>query len=260
VIRIAAVGDVHFAADAAGTLRPHLAGLAESADVLLLAGDLTRIGRAAEAAALAAELEGTPVPVLAVLGNHDYHDEDETEIRRILEGASVRVLEGETAMVDVNGARLGIAGIKGFGGGFAGAHGTDFGETVMKQFIRYTRDAADRLERSLGEIRDADIRVALLHYAPIKATLVGERLEIYPFLGSYLLAEAIDCAGADLVLHGHAHRGTEKGVTPGGIHVRNVAQPLIRRAFNLFCFDEGRVVREPSAIEAEQATPAASER
>ena len=121
----------------------------------------------------------------------------------------------------------------------------------MKEFIGYTQDGADLLERSLAEIEDADVRVALLHYAPVKATLVGEKLEIYPFLGSYLLAEAIDCAGADLVLHGHAHRGTEKGVTPGGIHVRNVAQPLIRRAFNLFCLDDQRVVHEPGAVAVE---------
>jgi len=251
VIRIAAVGDVHFAGDAAGTLAPHLADLAEHADVLLLAGDLTRIGRADEAEALAAELDGVDVPVLAVLGNHDYHGEQEERITRTLTDAGVQVLEGESAIVDVDGSRLGVAGIKGFGGGFSGACGTAFGERVMKEFIGYTQDGADVLERALGEIQDADVRIALLHYAPVKATLVGEKLEVYPFLGSYLLAEAIDCAGADLVLHGHAHRGTEKGVTPGGIHVRNVAQPLIRRAFNLFCLDDQRGVHEPGTVAAE---------
>jgi Icc-related predicted phosphoesterase len=251
VIRVAAVGDVHFAADAAGTLSPHFAGLSEQADVLLLAGDLTRIGRPDEAEALAAELDCVEVPVLAVLGNHDYHGEHEAEITRLLTDAGVQVLEGESAIVEVDGSRLGIAGTKGFGGGFSGACGTAFGERVMKEFIGYTKDGADLLERSLAEIEDADVRVALLHYAPVKATLVGEKLEIYPFLGSYLLAEAIDCAGADLVLHGHAHRGTEKGVTPGGIHVRNVAQPLIRRAFNLYCLDEHRVVHDPGAFAVE---------
>lgn len=248
MIRVAAVGDVHFAPDAAGTLSPHFAGLADQADALLLAGDLTRIGREDEAEALAAELDCVEVPVLAVLGNHDYHGEHEAEITRTLTDAGVQVLEGESAIVDVDGSRLGIAGIKGFGGGFSGACGTAFGERVMKEFIGYTQDGANVLERSLAEIDDADVRIALLHYAPVKATLVGEKLEIYPFLGSYLLAEAIDCAGADLVLHGHAHRGTEKGVTPGGIHVRNVAQPLIRRAFNLYCLDDRRVVHEPGAI------------
>ena len=235
MIRIAAVGDIHFAADAAGTLRPHLERLAEQADALLLAGDLTRIGRAEEAEALARELDCVEVPMIAVLGNHDYHGEQEAEIARLLVDAGVRILEGDSEIVAVHGARLGVAGIKGFGGGFAGACGTAFGEDLMKAFIGYTQDTADRLERALGEIQDADVRVALLHYAPVKATLVGEKLEIYPFLGSYLLAEAIDCAGADLAVHGHAHRGTEKGVTPGGIAVRNVAQPVIRHAYHLYC-------------------------
>ena len=249
MIRIAAVGDVHFGPDSAGTLESHLAALAERADVLLLAGDLTRFGHPEEAAVLAAELEGTPVPMIAVLGNHDYHQERESEIRRVLVDVGVQVLEGDASVISVNGSQLGVAGLKGFGGGFAGACGADFGESVMKAFIRYTQEGAKRLEAALGAIADADVRVALLHYAPITSTLAGERLEIYPFLGSYLLAEAIDGAGADLVLHGHAHHGTEKGVTPGGIHVRNVAQPLIRRAFNLYCLDEARVVHEPRDLE-----------
>jgi Icc-related predicted phosphoesterase len=250
VIRVAAVGDIHFGEDSAGTLAPHLEGLEEQADALLLAGDVTRVGFAHEAEVLARELEGVRVPVVAVLGNHDYHHGEEHEITRVLGAAGVYVLEGDAEVMNVGNARLGVAGVKGFGGGFAGACGTAFGEPVMKAFIEYTQDGADRLERALGEIADADVRVALLHFAPIKSTLVGERLEIYPFLGSYLLAEAIDSAGADLVLHGHAHRGTEKGVTPGGIHVRNVAQPLIKRAFNLYCFDESRVVHEPRGLEA----------
>jgi Icc-related predicted phosphoesterase len=250
VIRIAAVGDVHFGEDSAGTLAPHLEGLEGHADALLLAGDVTRIGFAHEAEALARELEQVRVPVIAVLGNHDYHQGHERDIARILEAAGVRVLEGDAEVLRIGGRRIGIAGVKGFGGGFAGACGTAFGEPVMKAFIEYTQQGAGNLERALSKIADADVRIALLHFAPIKSTLVGERLEIYPFLGSYLLAEAIDCAGADLVLHGHAHRGTEKGVTPGGIHVRNVAQPLIRRAFNLYSLDGERPVHEPRELEA----------
>ena len=236
MIRVAAVGDVHFSGESKGTLRPHLEHLAERADVLLVAGDLTTCGSPKEAAVLADELRGLPVPVVAVLGNHDYHAGRERDVRTALETAGIRVLEGEATTIDVDGRRVGIAGVKGFGGGFAGACGTDFGEPEMKAFIRHTHSLADRLEESLRTV-EADVRIALLHYAPAKGTLIGERLEIYPFLGSYLLGEAVDRAGADLVLHGHAHRGKEKGVTPGGTHVRNVALPVIRHAYNVYVLD-----------------------
>ena len=119
--------------------------------------------------------------------------------------------EGESAVIDAGGARLGVAATKGFGGGFRGACGSEFGETEMKAFIGHTRSLSEALERELNNLRHTcDYRVALPHYAPVEATLQGEPLEIYPFLGSYLLAEAIDRAGAELVVHGHAHRGTEK--------------------------------------------------
>jgi Icc-related predicted phosphoesterase len=239
VIRIAAVADVHFGAESAGTLRPQLTHLPEQADVLLLAGDLTHVGDPAEAEVLADELAGVleaGVPVVAVLGNHDYHTDRQTEIVSLLEEAGIDVLEGDQLEIELAGGRLGIAGVKGFGGGFAGASGSDFGEPEMKAFIRHTKQVAGRLEACLREL-DADVRIALLHYSPVPETLRGEPLEIYPFLGSYLLAEAVDRAGADLVLHGHAHRGSEQGVTAGGVEVRNVAQPVIGRAYALFCFD-----------------------
>jgi Icc-related predicted phosphoesterase len=145
-------------------------------------------------------------------------------------------------VLDIGGARLGVAGTKGFGGGFVGACASDFGEPEMKAFIRTTQALAARLERELLALR-ADVRVAVLHYSPIPETLQGERLEIYPFLGSYLLAEAIDRAGADLVVHGHAHAGSERGVTPGGIRVRNVALPLVRQPYKVFEF-QGRDATE----------------
>jgi len=246
VIRIAACADVHFGLDSAGTLRPQLEHLPERADVFLLAGDLTRRGDPAEAAVLADELAGLPVPVLAVLGNHDYHMDQEAQVAKVLEHAGIRVLEGDAAVVEVDGARVGVAGTKGFGGGFAGACGSEFGEPEMKAFMAHSRGLAWRFERALDRL-DADVKVALLHYSPVEATLVGERLEIYPFLGSYLLAEAVDRAGADLVLHGHAHRGTEQGVTPAGVDVRNVAQPVIRHAYHVYCFRDGMTACDPAA-------------
>jgi Icc-related predicted phosphoesterase len=240
MIRIAAVGDLHFGADSAGKLRPQLERLPDEADLFLMAGDLTRYGSPDEAAVLAGELADVPVPKLAVLGNHDYQSDRQDEVRRVLEDAGVQVLEGESAVVEVDGTRVGVAGTKGFGGGFAGACGSEFGEPEMKSFIAHTRLISDRLGEVLSNL-ESDMRVALLHYSPVKGTLQGERLEIYPFLGSYLLAEAIDRSGADLVLHGHAHHGTEKGVTPGGVHVRNVALPLIKHPYNLYCLGNGEM-------------------
>jgi Icc-related predicted phosphoesterase len=234
VIRVAATGDLHFGPDLAGTVRPSLEDLAERADVLLIAGDVTRVGDPDEAKVLVEELRGLTVPVLAVLGNHDYHSDRQDEIRKILEGADIRVLEGEAATLEIDGSTLGVAGAKGFGGGFVGASGSDFGEPEMKAFIRHTRDVSARLKEALSKLH-TDHRVALMHYAPVESTIRGERLEIYPFLGSYLLGEAVDAAGADLILHGHAHRGMERGVTPGGIPVRNVARPVLQRAYNVYC-------------------------
>ncbi len=238
MIRVAAVGDVHVGVDSAGMLRPQWRNLAERADLFLLAGDLTRHGEPEEAAVLAEELRGLSLPTIAVLGNHDYHGDKERLVRDVLEGAGVTVLEGEGVVVPVNGTAVGVAGAKGFGGGFAGACATDFGEPEMKAFIRHTRAIADRLHDALSGL-DTDFRIALQHYSPVEDTLRGERLEIYPFLGSYLLAEAVDRAGADLVLHGHAHAGVEKGMTPGGIHVRNVAQPVIKHAYHVYCLGGG---------------------
>ena len=237
MIRLAAAGDVHFGLDSAGSLRPHLEHIADRADALLLTGDLTRHGEVEEAAVLADELDGFPLPVVTVLGNHDYHGDQAKDIRTLLERVGIMVLEGDGTMLDIGGTRVGIAGTKGFGGGFVGANATDFGEPEMKAFVRLTKELAGSLEEALEDLRDSDYRVALMHYSPIKETLVGEPPEIWAFLGSYLLGEAADRAGCDLILHGHAHRGSEKGITPGGIQVRNVAQPVIQRSYRLYCFE-----------------------
>jgi Icc-related predicted phosphoesterase len=238
VIRIAAVGDLHAGLDSTGKIGPRFEDLPDRADVLLLAGDLTRRGTPEEGKVLAEELRSVAVPVVAVLGNHDYHDGRQEDIRGMLEDADVRVLEGEATVLEVDGVRLGVAGTKGFGGGFPGASATAFGEDVMKAFVGHTEEVSERLESALRDLK-SDVRVALLHYAPVEGTLSGERLEIYPFLGSYLLAEAVDRAGADVVFHGHAHRGTEKGVTPGGIHVRNVAETVIGHAYQVYGLGDG---------------------
>ncbi|MBD0839576.1 metallophosphoesterase [Streptomyces sp. TRM68416] len=236
MIRIAAVGDIHMGPESQGVLRPAFETLPDCADVLLLAGDLTRHGTPDEARVVAREITDLGVPVVAVLGNHDHHDERPEEVTAVLKDAGAHVLEGEETVVTGDGTRIGVAGTKGFGGGFVGRCAGEFGEPIMKEFVRYTRRCADALHLSLKRLaeQDCDATVALTHFSPVPDTLAGEPPEIYPFLGSYLLAEAIDEGGADLAVHGHAHLGTEHGMTSGGVKVRNVAQPVIGRAFHVY--------------------------
>jgi Icc-related predicted phosphoesterase len=201
--------------------------------MLLIAGDLTQVGADEEVDCLLAELSVVDVPIVAVLGNHDHHSGHPERVTERLDRAGIKVLEGKSTVVEARGHTVGIAGVKGFGGGFAGVNASEFGEIEMKRFVRTSVDAAQRLERCLGELA-TDFRVALLHYSPVAETLAGEPVALHPFLGSYLFAEAIDRVGADLVLHGHAHRGSDRGVTPGGVRVRNVAQPVLGAPYCVF--------------------------
>ncbi|HET9671867.1 MAG TPA: metallophosphoesterase [Actinomycetota bacterium] len=237
MIRLAAVGDIHCGVETREEVRVQFASVGEDADALLLAGDLTRLGTPAEATALADAL--SPLrgfPMAAVLGNHDFHSDRQDEVRGIVGDAGVEVLEGTSVVWEVGGTTVGVAGIKGFGGGFEGTHATAFGEPETKAFVRHTQSVATRLEACLRTL-DADVRVLLLHYAPIRDTLSGEPREIFPFLGSYLFAELADAHRVDLVLHGHAHRGVERGRTPGGIPVRNVAQSVLRQGYAVYTVD-----------------------
>lgn len=233
MIRVAAVGDIHLGANDAGVCRESLAELPQDADVLLLAGDLTRLGSLDEMHVVADEFSDVGVPVVAVLGNHDHQSGQPQEATLILRDAGIHVLEGDTAVLDVGGQTLGVAGVKGFGGGFAGKCGAAFGEAEMKAFIRHTEEVSAALGEALGSL-ETDYRLALTHYSPVTDTLRGEPPEIYPFLGSYLLAEAIDSTRTDLAVHGHAHYGSEHGMTPGGVRVRNVARPVIGTAYALY--------------------------
>lgn len=218
--------------------------------MLLLAGDLTRAGTPAEARRAAAVVADLTIPTVAVLGNHDYQDERVGEVTEVLIRAGVQVLEGTSTVVTVRGVRLGIAGCKGFGGGFAGAMGHEYGEPQMKAFIGHARDSADRLASALTGL-GCELRIALTHYAPVAGTLVGEPPQLYPLLGSDLLARAIDRAGAALAVHGHAHHGSEHGVTTAGVPVRNVAYPVIRAPYRVYHLDPagsmGRTVVTPRA-------------
>lgn len=260
MIRIAAVGDVHVGRDARGFARGHLERLEECADLLLIAGDLTQHGHVTEAAALAEELRAASVPVVAVLGNHDYHHGEQAQIQRELERAGVSVLERDSVVFEIAGVRVGVAGAKGFGGGFQGACGSEFGEPEMKEFVRHSRVAAEELGAALLGLQ-SDVKLALTHFSPTRGTLAGERLEIYPFLGSYFLGEAIDTAGCAAAFHGHAHAGTERAFTAGGVPVRNVARPVIKLAYKVYTLsrsaaleDDARQLRLPGIAVADAAT------
>jgi len=233
MIRIAAVGDVHVDKDVVGRYRPALEELPDRADALLIAGDLTRHGTVEEAKCFATEFGGLRVPVVVVLGNHDHQSDQQEQVTEVLTDAGITVLEGSATVLELHGHRLGIAGTKGFGGGFAGACASNFGEREMKEFVETTEVLSRRLGEALRSV-ECDALVALTHYSPVPETLVGEPLEIYAFLGCYQLGQAIDSAHTTLALHGHAHHGSERGRTPGGVPVRNVAHPVIKQAYNVY--------------------------
>jgi Icc-related predicted phosphoesterase len=247
-MRVAAVGDLHAGPDSRGTIAPSLADIGRHADLLLLAGDLTTHGAEEQAQILADEVRDVDIPIVAVLGNHDYQLDTPHDVRAALERSGITVLERESVEIEVEGQRVGIVGAKGFGGGFVGACATEFGEPETKAFVRTTIEIAQDVERLLDELT-SDVRIVLLHYAPVRDTLHGEPPEIFPFLGSYLFAEAADRAGADLIVHGHAHRGVEQGATPGGVPVRNVAKPVLRAAYGVYVVERGRARGSTHAAE-----------
>lgn len=235
-VKLAVVGDIHWHVQRRRTFHHHFETVHEAADFLVLPGDLTGSGLPEEMRLLADVLAQVRVPVIAVLGNHDMHTDHTEVVTAMLRDAGVVVLCGGDAQVfHVRGTAVGFCGVKGFCGGFGARCLTPFGEHSIKSFIAETKDEAARLHQDLSTLR-ADLRVVVMHYAPIEQTVRGEPRELYPFLGSSLLCEPIDRLGADLVVHGHAHYGTEFGETESGIPVRNVALPVIKRSYAIFEF------------------------
>lgn len=222
-IRLAALGDLHYGKGSQGMLQGLLAKVAAAADVLVLTGDLTDYGQPDEARMFAKELRaGLKIPVVAVLGNHDYEAGHVPEVRAILEQADIHVLDGEACEV----LGLGFAGCKGFGGGFGQRLLAPWGEPAVKQFVNEALQEALKLESALSRLR-TERRYAVLHYSPIQATVEGEPLEIYPFLGSSRLEEPLNRYPLDAVFHGHAHHGGRQGHTKSGVIVHNVSLPLL---------------------------------
>jgi Icc-related predicted phosphoesterase len=224
-LRIAAVADLHFTKQVGATLMPVLEEAVAQADVLLVCGDLTHHGLPEEAAELAKVLTSLRKPILAVLGNHDCHNDQQDEIKRVLADSPIHILDGEA--VEIRG--VGFAGTKGFAGGFGQRVLEPWGEAIVRSFVRVSVEETMKLESSLAQIRSRE-RVALLHYAPIQETVEGEPPEIWPFLGSSRLEEPLDRFNVTAVFHGHAHHGRLEGRTRSGVPVYNVSLPLMLRS------------------------------
>jgi len=224
VVRVAAMSDVHYGKQSQGALASVFTEAARLADVLVICGDLTDYGLAEEARLLAKDLAGVKIPVVAVLGNHDFESGTEAEVSKILSDAGVKMLDGDS--YEVHG--VGFAGAKGFAGGFGRGTLGAWGEAPIKQFVHEAIDEALKLESALARLRTRH-RIAVLHYAPIRDTVEGEPLEIFPWLGTSRLEEPIGRYDVTAVFHGHAHNGSFEGRTAKGVPVYNVAVPLLRK-------------------------------
>lgn len=231
--RIAAVGDVHVRESDRGKWADCFKAISHQADILVIAGDLTDTGDEGEAAVLADELKSCSIPVIAVLGNHDYEKGRHKLIRQILLKQGVHMLDGEAVVI----GNVGFAGVKGFGGGFDKQMLSFFGEGAMKAFVQEAVDEALHLERALSRLgaEYEDLKkIAVLHYAPIKETVIGEPEAIFPFLGCSRLAEPLSRHKVVAAFHGHAHIGTLEGQTADGVKVFNVSKPiLVKQGYEL---------------------------
>ena len=226
-VTLAAIGDLHVSEHQEHQFRDTFLEMSDSADVAALCGDLTNFGKVREAENLAEDLRHLTIPTVAVLGNHDVEAGCTPEVIKILEQAGVTVLDEQAVVI----ADVGFAGVKGFVGGFGRGELGAFGEQEIKSFVDVARDEARKLENALRSLR-TDRVVAVLHYSPIAETVEGEPLEIYPFLGSSRLANAVDrFENVRAVVHGHAHRGRYQGATPGGIPVYNCARFVVEAEF-----------------------------
>lgn len=222
-VRVAAVADLHCTKKSGDEIRKLLSTMASNADILVFGGDLCDSGLPEEAHILARETISLKVPVVAVLGNHDFESGKATEIEAILSDAGVNLLDGRSCQID----GIGFAGVKGFAGGFGDKALQPWGEPIIKNFVREAVDEALKLESALAGLRTST-RIAVLHYSPIIGTVIGEPGEIIPFLGSSRLEEPLNRYPVAAVFHGHAHHGTLEGRTRGGVPVYNVAKPLLQ--------------------------------
>ena len=223
-MRVAAAADIHAREGDAGRLHALVRDVAQDADVLVLGGDLTDLGRLEQTEALLEAFDDCSIPVIATLGNHDYESGNAEEISRLLAESRVHLLDRSSVVID----GVGFSGVKGFGGGFDGTLINSFGEGIFKAFVSEGILESEALKNELRKL-GTERRVAVLHYAPIRETVEGEPPEIYAFLGTSRLGAALDEGGAAVAFHGHAHNGAFKGETPGGVPVFNVSLPVLEQ-------------------------------
>jgi Icc-related predicted phosphoesterase len=225
VVRIAAMSDVHYGKTSQGALHAVFAQASQEADVLVICGDLTDYGLAAEAEILARDLTASvKIPVVGILGNHDFEAGEQDEVKRVMVDAGITMLDGDACEIE----GVGFVGIKGFAGGFGRGALGPWGEDIIKRFVHEALDEALKLESALARLR-TEQRIALLHYAPIRETVEGEPPEIFPFLGTSRLEEPLTRFAVTACFHGHAHAGSPEGRTSSGTPVYNVALPLLKR-------------------------------
>src|SRR5687768_13713358 len=226
-VRVAAISDVHCGVGGQGALQELFAEINDRADMLVLCGDLTDYGLPEEAKVLVRELtNAVRIPTVGVLGNHDFESGKQDEICRILGDIGVKILDGESHEI----LGVGIAGVKGFAGGFGRGALGPWGEKIIKDFVHEAVNEALKLETALARLRTSQ-RIAVLHYSPIAGTVAGEPPEIFPYLGSSRLEEPLGRYPVAAVFHGHAHHGSPEGRTSGGTPVYNVSMEVLRRAY-----------------------------
>ena len=252
VVRVAAVGDIHYSRASRGAIQPIFDNIGQRADILVLCGDLTDYGLPEEAQTLASDLRATvSIPIVAVLGNHDFESGQADEVRQVMTEAGVTVLQGDSC--EIKG--IGFAGVKGFAGGFGRGALGPWGEPAIKAFVNEALSEALQLETALARLRTPH-RIAVLHYAPIQATVEGEPPAIFPWLGCGRLEEPLNRLPVTAVVHGHAHHGAPEGRTTAGLPVYNVSLSLLRATFP----DQPpyRVLEIPVTPAEEQAARAAA--
>ncbi|HWC15806.1 MAG TPA: metallophosphoesterase, partial [Terriglobales bacterium] len=221
-MRIAALADLHFSPQSYDRIREPMTRVRDEADLLIIAGDITNLGKPEEMESMLASFMRLRIPIVAVLGNHDYESGKQAELAKMMVAEGVKLLDGSGYERD----SIGFAGTKGFLGGFGRGVLTAFGEPEVKAFVQSAIDETLKLERALSMLR-TEKRIVVTHYAPIAETVKGEPEQIYPYLGSGRLSEVIDRHQAILAVHGHAHHGNLEGKTTGGVPVYNVAMHLL---------------------------------